>query len=73
MECDGPGITIKVLMGNRKFEVKVREGAVLEDLLKALRLNPVEIVGMRGNEVVPDDEPLREGDIIRLFWTVAGG
>jgi sulfur carrier protein ThiS len=57
----------------REEAVELREGASGMDLLKALDLPPDLYVLSRGEEILTEDEPLRDGDEIRLVRVVSGG
>jgi sulfur carrier protein ThiS len=43
------------------------------DLLKSLNMRPDNWIVARGDKVIPDDSPLKDGDSIRLLSVVSGG
>lgn len=53
-------------------EVTFREGAV-EDLLKHLGINPVEVIVSRSGAIIPDDTWLNENDEVLITRIVHGG
>jgi len=59
----------------RRTEVAValESDATGEDLLKALRLPPDAHPLVRGDIPIPIDEPLRDGERIRVIGVVSGG
>lgn len=54
-------------------EVELPEGASVGDALKALRLHPDAWIAVREDEPIPLDEPLRDGDRVKLIAVVSGG
>ena len=65
-------VRIKLVDGEVK-ELHLEEGCRVEDVLKKLGLNPEEYVVVRGDEVLPDDEIIREDVELELYSVVSGG
>jgi sulfur carrier protein len=78
LQCDegshyNPYTTMQVRFSGGKTEkVDFREGAV-EDLLKHLGINPVEVIVSRSGTIIPDDTWLFEHDEILITRIVHGG
>ncbi|HDP96228.1 MAG TPA: thiamine biosynthesis protein ThiS [Euryarchaeota archaeon] len=49
------------------------EGSNGLDLLRSLGLNPNHWIISRGENVIPDDEQINEGDTLMLISVVSGG
>jgi len=70
----GDLIKVKVrIFGREERLLSLPRGSTIEGLLKALSLNPVEVVATRNGEVVTEDEILEEGDEVELYSVVSGG
>ena len=68
--------TIKVrarIFGREERILSLPRGSTIEKLLRALSLNPVEVVATKNGEVVTEDEVLEEGDEVELYSVVSGG
>ncbi|OGS51768.1 MAG: hypothetical protein A3K75_05895 [Euryarchaeota archaeon RBG_13_61_15] len=63
------------LMPTRKETkvVELKRGSTVEDLMRALQLYPDAWIAVRGDEPLPSDEELTEGDDIKLVSVVSGG
>jgi sulfur carrier protein ThiS len=67
-------VTIQLLPTRRERKrLKLRRGATAEDAIRALELYPDAWIPVRGSQPVPLDEPLKEGDEIKLIAVVSGG
>ena len=69
-------IRVKVhLLPTRKETRKLHldKGATVEAAIRALDLFPDAWIAVRGNEPIPLDEPLEDGDEIKLIAVVSGG
>lgn len=64
---------VKVRSGREDLDLDLSEGATSEDIVKALCLHPDAHLIVRDNSPIPIDEPLREGDHIRLIRVASGG
>lgn len=54
-------------------ELELPEGALADDAPRALDIRPELVLVFRGERPLPADEPLREGDHIRILRVVSGG
>lgn len=65
-------IQVKVA-GGKVRRVQIKENSTIFDLLKKLGVNR-EIVAVRvSGKVVPEEEPLKDGDRVDVFQIVTGG
>jgi len=53
--------------------LELPEGATAMDIFRATDLRPDSWILVRDNRVIPDDEPLRDGDSIKLLSVISGG
>lgn len=54
-------------------EIDLPAGATPLDVLRALATSPETVLVARGGEIIPVDEPLREGDEVQITRVVTGG
>lgn len=54
-------------------EVKVEDGSTVLDSLKQLKLNPEIFLVKRDNEIIHENEQLRENDKLELIKVISGG
>jgi len=67
-------VTIHLLPTKKETKkVEVAEGAKVEDVIRALGLRPDGWIAVLDDIPLPSDEPLREGDAIKLISVVSGG
>jgi len=57
----------------RKQEYDVRPGMTLLDALKKNNILPEGIIATRCDELIEEDEILKDGDIINLIAAISGG
>ena len=53
--------------------IDLGDGATAEDAIRALGLYPDAWIPVRGEDPIPLDEPLEDGEDIRLISVVSGG
>ncbi len=63
-------VTLSLRGKTREVEFK---GTALKDLVTSQGINPGEYVFSKENEIILLDEPLHEGDVIKLIPVVSGG
>lgn len=63
---------VEVEFRNRVIPVEKRVRRVL-DLLRHLNLNPEEVLVFRNEEVLTEDEPVRQGDRLFILEVVSRG
>jgi len=66
-------VVADLLVRREERAVELPEGARGFDLLKALGLAPDAHLLLRGETPIPHDEPLREGERVRVLTVVSGG
>ena len=57
----------------RERELELPEGARADDAPRALGIRPDLVLVFRGERPLPGDEPLGEGDRVRILRVVSGG
>lgn len=57
----------------REREVDLSEGSLADDAPRALGIRPELVLVFRDNEPLPGDEPLADGDRLRIVRIVSGG
>ena len=53
--------------------IKVPAGSIAEDVIRALGLNVSAQIVLRGKTPIPVDEPVVDGDQLRIIETFSGG
>ncbi|HLD81344.1 MAG TPA: MoaD/ThiS family protein [archaeon] len=54
-------------------ELELGKGSTGRDVLKALKLNPESVLLVKNGVLVTEDEPLGEGDEVKLLNVASGG
>ena len=58
---------------NKNENLELENNSSVADLLKKLSINPVTVIISRGNELILEDEKLRNNDEIRILSVISGG
>ncbi len=68
-------INVRVLVdrSNSDKTLQLDDNSIVSDLLKELKINPVTVIVSRNNELVLEDEKLRDGDEINILSVISGG
>jgi sulfur carrier protein ThiS len=67
-------VTVQLLPSGKKAKtLELQKGARAEDAIRALGLYPDAWIPVRGDEPIPVDEPLKEGERLKLIAVVSGG
>jgi len=67
-------IKIRMLPTRKKLKVlELQKGASVEDAIRALGLFPDAWIAVRDERPLPLDEPLEDGDELKLVSVVSGG
>ncbi len=64
-------MSVRVMVRDREYEV--RPGITLYQALKELNIPVQSVIAARGEELVLEDELLKDGDIITLIPVISGG
>jgi sulfur carrier protein len=64
-------VSVKLILRQNEYEVK--SGMTLRDALKKAGLSSETVLAIRENEMITDDEILREGEVIKLIAVISGG
>ena len=52
---------------------EIEFGGTVSQLLKKLKINPETVIVARNNELVPEEEELKDSDEIKLLAVISGG
>lgn len=68
-------INVKIFVDreNKHKDVELGTNSIVADLLNELNLNPVTVIVSRNNELVLDDEKLKDKDEIKILSVISGG
>ena len=66
-------IEVHVITGEGERAVKLPTGSIVEDVVKALGFNVSAQIVLRGKIPIPVDEPVVDGDTLRIIEAFSGG
>ena len=66
-------VRVKVLREGSLRDVRLREGAKVDDLLEELGVNRETVLVRLNNKVCVEEETLREGDEVEIIRAISGG
>lgn len=58
---------------NREKTIELNENATIKGLLKKMGINPVTVIVSKNNDVVLEDEKLKDKDEIKIISVISGG
>ena len=64
---------MRVLLQHPKRETEIKGARTVGQLLKRLDLLPEAVLVLRGDELVTEDEALKEDDIVEIRPVISGG
>lgn len=64
---------ISVKIGDKRKEVKVKDGVTVLKLAEKLKLNLPSHIAKLNDQIVPDDEKMSDGDEVEFFKVISGG
>lgn len=70
-----PKISISVFIDreNKNKTTELDANSLVINLLKKLKINPVTVIVSRDNQLILEDEKLRDGDEINILSVISGG
>lgn len=66
-------MAIKVILRNKEIIFEETKDMTVRKVLKKLDLLPETYLCVRNGDLVTEQEPLRDGDVIRLVPVISGG
>ena len=64
-------MTVKLILRGKEYEV--RPGMTLQASLEKIQVLPEAVIAMRADELILEDEILKDGQIIKLVAVISGG
>ena len=58
---------------DKRMSLELESSLLVADLLKKLDINPVTVIISRNNELVLEDEKLKDDDEIKILSVISGG
>ena len=58
---------------SKEKTIELGNNATIKDLLKKMEINPVTVIVSKNNDVVLEDEKLKEKDDIKIISVISGG
>jgi len=67
-------MNIEIYFEREQTSKKIKfSGTTVNDLLKQLEVNPETVLVTKNNEVVTEDEPLKDNDKLEFLNVISGG
>ena len=66
-------VNIFVDRNNLNKTLELDKNSIVSDLLKSLNINPVTVIVSRNNELILEDEILKNNDEIKILSVISGG
>ena len=66
-------ISVFIDRENKNTKLELENDSVVADLLKKLKLNPVTVIVTRNNELILEEEKLKNNDEINILSVISGG
>lgn len=58
---------------NKENTIEVNSNILVKDLLAKMNINPVTVIVSREDNIITEDEELKDNDNIRLISVISGG
>ena len=58
---------------NKNNKIELHESSLVKDLLNKLKINSVTVIVSRNNELISENEELKDNDEIRILPVISGG
>ncbi len=58
---------------NKDKTIEINENSSIKDLLAKMNINPVTVIVSKDNNVILEDEKLKEKDDIKIISVISGG
>ena len=66
-------ISVFIDMEDKNTKLELEDNSSVSDLLKKLNINPVTVIISRNNELVLEEDKLRDNDEIKILSVISGG
>ena len=64
---------MKVFIEPENETKEIEFSGTVSELLKKLSINPETVIAAKNDELVPEDEELKDGDEVKLLAVISGG
>ena len=64
---------ISLTFSGKEKDIPLVKGDTVSDVLKKAEINPEIVLVKRKNMIIPDDEEIRDGDVLNVLKIVSGG
>jgi len=58
---------------NKEKTIELANNSSVKDLLAKMKINPVTVIVSKHDNIIPEDEKLKDKDNIRLISVISGG
>ena len=57
----------------KNLDLELGNDSTVKDLLKKMNINPVTVIVSRNNDIILENERLKDGDDIKIISVISGG
>jgi sulfur carrier protein len=68
-----PGEKLKIVLPDGSRKELIAQNTTIEDVLKRLGINPVEVIVAKNGRIVSEEETAGDGDELKIVMVVHGG
>ena len=58
---------------NKEKTMELANNSSVKDLLAKMKINPVTVIVSKNDNIIPEDEKLKDKDKVRLISVISGG
>lgn len=73
ISCIKMNINVFLERENKNNKIELHESSLVKDLLNKLKINSVTVIVSRNNELISENEELKDNDEIRILPVISGG
>ncbi|MBI2650560.1 MoaD/ThiS family protein [Candidatus Woesearchaeota archaeon] len=66
-------MNVSVFIDRENKTIQLNNISIVSDLLKKLNINPVTVIVSRNNELILEDEKLKDNDEVKILSVISGG
>jgi sulfur carrier protein len=66
-------VKVYVERENKEKIIKINKGNSVKQVLEHLKINPTTVIVSKNNEIVVEDEEVKDGDFLNVISVISGG
>ena len=64
---------VSLTFSGKEEDIILVKGDTVSDILKKAKINPETVIVRRKNTIIPDDEEVKDSDVLYVLKVVSGG